>query len=181
MTLIASYGGPDSNAYINVTQANSFILSTLIGVQRTTWQGLNTREREACLMQASRDIDSRQYVGSRRFSDQLLEFPRQLRSAFPFNRTSTETITQDTEQRRMQTDVQRACAYQAAWLAEFEGLSNDQANQALGIKQFSERVGPISQTVIYGQRGGSGNARLSPQALSHLQPWLISGRRIFRG
>lgn len=180
MSLISSYGGPNSNSYISLTAASSFLETTLIGKQLTVWTSLTSVQQAAVLMQATRDIDTRQYLGIRRFYDQKLEFPRQIQSAFPYNRTSTETLTQDVEQKRMQSDVERATAYQAAWLAEFEGLSDDQANIALGIKQFSERVGPISQTVIYGQRTSSGNARLSPQALAHLHPWLISGRRIYR-
>jgi len=177
MTLIASYGGNASNAYINVTQANSFIKTTVLA--NDEWFALGSSDRAALLMQATRDIDSRQYVGSRRYHDQFLEFPRQMRSAFPWNMTSTETVTGDETQRRMLRDVTEACALQAMFLARNSGRNEHAERLAQGIRSVSEGVGPIREFVQYGQRATGGSARLSHEAVTRLSPWTTT-RRILR-
>lgn len=177
MTLIASYGGNGSNSYIDVSQANSFIRTTVLANEE--WFELSQRQKEAVLIQATRDIDSRQYVGHRRFFDQFLEFPRQLRSMFPFNRTSTETVTQDEVQRRMLRDVSEACALQAVFLARNGGHNEHAERLSQGIRSVSEGVGPIREFVQYAQRATGGSARLSHEAVTRLAEWTTT-RRIER-
>jgi hypothetical protein len=177
VTLIASWGGADSNAYINVSQANSFIKSAIF--DHSSWDGLSGAQKSAAVIQASQDIDSRQYIGHRFNHDQLLEFPRQMRSAYPFNRTVTATITQDVIQRRMQINVQQACAHQALFIARQGGFNAHAERIQAGIKGVSETVGPINTFIQYGQRSSAGGTKLTPQALSLLQEW-TTGRRIYR-
>ena len=177
MTLIASYGGNGSNSYIDVTQADSFIGSAVFA--NTEWFTLANTQREAVLLQATQDVDSRQYIGHRFNFEQLLEFPRQLRSAFPFNRTSTATINQDTIQRRMQQDVQQATAWQAVKISREGGRNVHIENVKNNIVGISESVGPIREFVQYGQRSTVGNMRIASEALSLLQDWM-TGKKIFR-
>lgn len=177
MTLISSYGGPDSNSYISITEADSFICSAVF--DPSDWTALTDTQKEAALIGASIDIDSRQYVGHRFFFDQHLEFPRQLRSAFPFNRTSAETITQDVNQKRMQRNVQQACAYQALMIARCGGFNVHAERIQSGIKGISESVGPIREFIQYGTRASAAGARLDGRAVTLLQPWL-TGRTIRR-
>lgn len=177
MTIIATWGGQTANAYINVTQANSFIESAMF--DSSAWTSATTVQRDAALIQATRDIDSRQYIGTRFFFEQRLEFPRQLRSSFPWNRTSAATLTSDAIQRRMQEQVQEACARQALKIAQDGGTSVHVENVKHGIVGISESVGPIREFVQYGQRASVGSMRISSDALTLLQDWM-TGRRIFR-
>ncbi len=178
MTLIASYGGNQSNSYIDLTQANSFILTAVLA--NDEWFELSSDvDREAILLQATRDIDSRQFVGHRRFFDQFLEFPRELRSAFPFNRTSTETVTQDETQRRMLRDVTEACALQAVFLARQGGRNEHAERLSQGIRSISEGVGPIREFIQYGRRATGGSARLAQDVVARLAEWTTT-RRVIR-
>ena len=177
MTLISSWGGPDSNSYINVSQANSFIRSAVF--DNDAWMVLDNTQKQAALIQATRDIDGRQYLGHRYFYEQALEFPRQLRSAFPYNRTSTETLTQDVIQLRMQRSVQEACAQQALFIARQGGRNRHAENIQNKIAGISESVGPIREFVQYGQKATTGGMKLSVDSVQLLQEWLV-GRRIFR-
>lgn len=178
MTLIASYGGNQSNAYINVSQANSFIQSAVLA--NTEWFELSSVNREAVLIQATRDIDSRQYVGTRRFFDQLLEFPRESRASFPWNRTTqTETTTGDETQRRMLRDVTEACALQAVFLARQGGRNEHAERLSQGIRSISEGVGPLREFIQYGQRATGGSARLAQDVVARLSEWTTT-RRVIR-
>ena len=178
MTLINSYGGPDSNAYIDITQANSFIRTATL--DNDAWFALSNTQKSAALMMASSDIDARQYVGSRYFFDQHLEFPRQLQSSFPWIRTQSSTFTQDTIQKRMQENVSQAAALQALKIARDGGRNRHLENIANGIVGVSESVGPIREFIQYGQAKGTGSSsKYDPQALALLQEWM-TGRKIYR-
>jgi hypothetical protein len=177
MTLIASWGGTGSNAYINISQANSFIRSAII--DNTAWIALSTTQKEAALIQATRDIDSKQYIGFRYYYEQRLEFPRQLRSAFPYNRTSTETLTEDIVQVRMRGEVQEACAQQANYIARNGGRNIHAERVQNHIVGWSESVGPMREFIQYGQKATAGGMRITPEANQLLQDWVM-GRRIYR-
>jgi len=181
MTIISSYGGPGSNAYISLTEANSFICSAIpeAVLNPTFWTGLADNQREACIMMASIDIDSRQYIGSRFYFDQHLEFPRQVNPRFPHNRIVTTIGSLDVIQQRMKRNIQEACAYQAFHIARDGGRNQHLTNIANGIRGLSESVGPIREFVQYGQRITQSSAKFDSVALSLLQPWL-TGRKIFR-
>lgn len=177
MTLISSWGGPDSNSYIDVSQANSFIKTALF--DNSAWDGLTNTQKQAALITASNDIDSRQYVGHRYHFDQHLEFPRQLRSAFPHNRTSAATTTQDVHQKRMQRNVQEACAHQAMFVVRSGGFNVHAERVQAGIRGISESIGPIREFIQYGTRSSVGSQRIDNRAIALLQPWM-TGRSIGR-
>lgn len=56
-------GGPLSNSYLSLTAANSFIMTSI--VDPSPWVNATVPIQEAALIQACRDIDSRQYIGGR--------------------------------------------------------------------------------------------------------------------
>ncbi len=177
MTLITLYGGSDSNSYIDITQADSFITTSIF--DSSSWTDLSSVQKGAAILQATQDVDSRQYIGGRFNSEQLLEFPRQVRSSFPYNRVGTELTTEDAIQLRMRQDVQQATAHQALKIARDGGRNVHIENVKNNIVGISESVGPIREFVQYGQKSAVGNMRLSTESLTLLQDWW-PGMKIFR-
>lgn len=179
MTLISAYGGVGSNSYIDVTQATSFIKSATLNFD--AWTNLSGTQKQAALQMATRAIDSFTYSGFRYFSDQTLKFPRQFQSRFPFNRTTSSTLTQDITQARMQSNVEQATALQALKIANDGGSDPNAARIAAGVSGWSEAVGPIREAVQYGKTSqrSSNRARMDPEAFGLLQEWMTS-RRIYR-
>jgi len=179
MTLISSYGGPESNSYIDVTQANSFIRSATFSFD--AWNALSNGQKQAALQMATRVIDSFTYTGHRYNTQQLLKFPREFRSTFPWNRTDSATITTDVTQFRMLTNVQQATAIQANKIANDGGTDPHAARIASGVTGWSEAVGPIRESVQYGKANAtsSNRSRIDPDAFALLQEWMTS-RRIYR-
>lgn len=183
MTLIHSYGGPGSNSYVDLTSANS-VLTTMVVGDTSAWTSASTSQREASLMQGTRNVDALQYIGSRYYWNQMLEFPREVSRGFPYNNTQATTILSgDTEQARQQYHVQIATALQALHILKSGGVHSDIENQARGVQSWSESLGPMSQSVNYGS--GSGSAARSPErvlsreALTYLADWRTS-RKIYR-
>ena len=62
-TLISTYGGKDSNAYISVSDATSFICTSIF--DPTAWTSATSIQQCAAILQATKDVDSRQYIGPR--------------------------------------------------------------------------------------------------------------------
>lgn len=176
MTVTATYGGNASNAYVDHAMANSF-LTTAVPVFKA-WTDTTTVAREAAIIQATQDVDSRNYIGGRYYYDQTLEFPREIRVSYPWNRTATSSTVFDVTYARMENDVKFATCVQALWRLRFAN-SEHQDNRAFGIKAVSRRVGPIQDTFSY-QEGSGAVIRLSPEALSYLAEWMTS-KPIYRG
>lgn len=178
-TLVATYGGLGANSYVDLSYANSFIATRTFA--SSFWTALNTIQREACLTMATQDIDAFTYVGNRYYHDQFLEFPRELRSRFPWNRTDSTTLSQDVIQVRMKRDVQEATCWQALKIAQNQGQTPFADLAQAGVTSHSRQAGPISETVQLGKGGSasSNSARMDSRAMSLLQPWRV-GRRIYR-
>lgn len=183
MTVISSWAGGTSNAYASLTAVDSILATTVIDY--SAWTNATVPQREAAVVQATRDIDALQWIGTRYYYEQLLEFPRQLQEAFPWNyTTSTGSILNDVEQARMKLKVEQATALQALKLLRDGGRNIHAENQQNGIQSFSEAVGPMSMSVNYGGKAGSGGSgkaesRLSPEALSIIAEYKAM-RRIYR-
>ena len=182
MTLIHSpWGGAGNNSYVGLTAADSILATATINYE--AWTNATVPQREASLIAATRQIDALQYIGSRYYYDQMLEFPRELNRRFPYNLTVSVSPSTDVEQFRQQYHVEIACALQALELLKNKGVNSDVENQARGIQSWSESLGPMSQSVNYGN-SSAGSARspervLNREALSYLADWKTS-RRIFR-
>lgn len=177
MTVIASWGGGTSNAYVSITAADS-ILSTTV-VDYTAWTNATTAQREASVVQASRDVDARQYIGHRYYHDQNLEFPRNLTSRFPWNYTNILTTTNDPEQYRMKRRVEEATALQALFLLKNVGQQTHADIIQAGVKSWSEQVGALSTSVNYGSGASVAAAKLSADARVLLSDYLAD-RRVYR-
>ena len=186
MTAIATWGTAGANSYVDHTGANSILSTTVINFD--AWTDSTTVMRSAALIQATRDIDAFQWLGTRYYFDQNLEFPRQLTSSFPWNYTSSTgsgSILDDIEQFRMKDRVEQACALQALTLLRNGGTNTDLENQANGVQGFSETLGPMSQSVQYRTGGNaasyarSAQARLDPQAMALLSDYKAS-KKIYR-
>lgn len=178
MTIINSYGGHESNSYLSLAEANDIIKGGAV-LNNAAWLSANNKQKEAALREATVDIDTRQFIGEKYFFEQRLEFPRQLKFDFPFNRTEVATFTDDSVQARMKADVQEACAHQAVWLLRNNGMSEHTENQHLGLASVQESTGPIRDFYQYRKGFSAAQTRLHPNAMARLQEWLTTGR-IFR-
>lgn len=176
MTLIATWGGSTANCYLDLTAANSFITTAV--VDATAWTSATTVQQTAALLEATRDVDSKQYLGARYYSDQLLEFPRAFDGiGWPYSLSLGTADPISIEQQHSQIAVQRATCYQALWLLRNNGRNFHAERIASGIQQYSEAVGPISESATYGKGSIS---RLCPEAVASVAKYL-SGRQVVRG
>lgn len=175
MTIIASWGGPHPvNSYIGLTEANSLITTTFI--DPADWTSSTSIKQAAALIEATRHIDSRQYIGGRYYFDQQLEFPRVLSLTFPWNRTSVSSTVYDVQMGRMQRAVETATCMQALWLLRQSGRNLHAERISMGIKGFTETVGPLTEKVEY---RGKSSEPLTYEAIKVLAPWLTT-KRAFR-
>lgn len=175
-TIISSWGATESNCYIAWEDANTYIRDSVIDI--TDWAQADRRKQEAALIQATLDVDSRQYVGSRYYSDQKLEFPRQMTVTYPWDRTGTALTNTDAVQARCKSDVERACCVQALSLLRSAGRNSHNELMAAGVSEMTRKAGPVEETYKY---SGTGNARvLCNEALELLSPWMTN-KRVLRG
>ena len=181
MTIVASWGGAGSNAYVDITFATSFLTTEV--VDPSVWTSATSAQQSAAIKQGARDIDLYDYVGTRFFYDQTLAFPRALPTGLGSNRTQLSSTTYGIQHQLMLRDVQAANSLQAMYILQSgASMAEHQKNQLSGITKASETVGPITKSVQYGG-GGVGRAdtsRLSPEVLALLRPWRV-GRPIRRG
>lgn len=180
MAIDATWAGSGSNAYVSLTDAESYITTSLI--DPSVWTDATTAKRQAALLQASIDVDANQYIGARYVYYQKLEIPRRVDSNFPYNYTVIGSVNNDEFQRKMQDDVKRATCHQAVWRLELGDVSKHQKAQIQGIKSWKEDVGPISESVDYGNSatGSSRKNTLHPTTRALLSPYLTT-RKIYRG
>lgn len=180
MTIVASWGGVGSNAYAEYSVVDSIITTTMI--EYAAWTDATTTQREAAIISATRDIDTLNYAGKKYYQEQRLAFPRGLPLMGNYARTYVTSSSWTTTQLQMKTDVEYATAEQALWLLRIGGRNDDAERINRGITQYSETVGPISESVRYGSGGAASGAvsKLSPEARSYLSHWIV-GRKIARG
>lgn len=160
MTIVASWGSPDANSYVELSEANTFI--TTNAYDPLGWTSATTIQREAVLLQACRDINSREYLGRPLYPDQALPFPR---------------ASEQYAATRMERAVKQAQCLQALFLSRNDGKNEHAERISMGIKQVSERIGPISESYTY---AGNKLGVLCADAISALGPWL-SSRKAVRG
>src|SRR4051812_41110491 len=121
MAIDSTWGGSDSNSYIDLATADSFITEAV--VDPAAWTVATTTQQSAALREATRDIDSQEYLGCRYYEDQMLQFPREFVNGWPWNRvTSGGSTVYSIEQHRMQVAVEQATCYQAVSILRRGGL-----------------------------------------------------------
>lgn len=172
--LDATWGGSAANVYATMAFVNTFLTTHVF--DNAAWIALTGGQKRAAVLEATRDIDSLNYLGCRYYADQSLEFPRELALDFPYNRVGSQSTWSEMHI-RMERDVQEAMSYQALHISRNAGRNYHAENQAQGIRSYSESVGPISESYVYGAASAS---RLCQEALAKLAPWRES-KKVFRG
>lgn len=172
-TLTTEWGGKDSNSFVAYTEADSYLGSMKLDL--TYWTSATTVQRETALLIASRQVDDAcHWSGERVYVDQALNFPRVPSGdeRWPWVQRTlgggvTSVNTWDiylTEQRRR---VKQAVCEQAFSLLRDGERNEHLERQAVGIRGFSEGIGPLSESASYGGTSLS----LVPEALKLLMPY----------
>lgn len=179
--IVADWGGSSSNSYVTLGYANGFIPKNIVNY--SAWIDASVKQRVSALLQATKDIDSLTFFGERYYTQQMLEFPRNSDSPWPWNLTSyTQETNLSVEQVQMKDAVKKATCYQALFLLTNQTNSIHAQHIALGISRYYEKTGPLEEGYTYGnpQKGASTLApTLSIDARKLLSRW-ITGRRIIR-
>jgi len=174
--LIATWGGNDANAYDTLANVDAFIATSIFS--KSEWTELTSSQKTAAILEATRDIDSLRYVGTRYFIEQSLLFPRRIEGpGYPGSRINHSITEWSETHKRMERDVKAALAYQALHIVRLGGRNLHAENQSQGIKSYSETIGPISESYSYGNASAK---RVGPDALAKLEPWRES-KRVLRG
>jgi hypothetical protein len=175
-TIIASWGGDTSNAYVDLTYANAYMDTK---IKKSAWDSATEPERIASLVEATRTIDSKNWNGVRFYYSQRLEFPRTAydeREGWPEELTTTQTATLGgVEYIRMEERVKDACCEQALYMLETK--DDEMLNlQRRGVTSYSESVGRVSESYSF---GSGARTQLAPEA-TRLLAWYKSHPRIQR-
>lgn len=153
--LIATYGGSGANSYVSLVDANSYIQASKIYFDE--WALAEDKQEQACV-QATRDIDSRNWIGYRWFYYQMLEFPRLPPDViYPygsFSRADPDdsfvNLTESDEfQRKMKIRVKQATCEQALWRLRSGGYLSHREAQFQGIRSQSRSL-RFSESFGYG-------------------------------
>lgn len=170
----SEWAGAEAESYISLADAHAFITTRVVAA--SAWTDATTVARISALVEAARDIDSRQFIGRRYNYAQKLEMPRELPLQYPFARSSSNSITYSIEHARMKERVEQATCHQALWILRNSGRNMHMERVASGVKSASERAGDTAEAYEY--RGGL--ERLSHESVALLRPYL-EGRRVYRG
>lgn len=171
-TIISAWGGNQSNCYVSDTECSSFIETAIIDI--AAWQNADWRARRAAMLEATRDVDSKQYMGGRYYYDQRLEFPRVIPLAFPWNRTASSSMMWSIAMERQKRNVQHATCWQTLHILRQGGRNKDADAVVAGIKSKGKAVIGSSRTVSYSNRV----ERLCQEAIAILAEWRTSPRII---
>lgn len=179
LTLVASYGGPDSNSYVTQAEANS--LNALYAYETTIWNSATSAQQIAALLRAARDIDAVPWRGDRLFYDQRLDFPRTDADGevWPWNSAVTVINTFNIFQTQMQDNVKLAQVLQAIEHIRNGGRNVHQDRQTQGIVGYSESIHRVSESYQYGRSGGTSVGALYPEPAGYLAQYKGS-RRLYR-
>lgn len=163
----ATWGGASANCYIAITAANSFVMSAV--VDNSAWSEATPQQRCAALLEATRDIDSYEYLGCRYYEDQALLFPREVIGKWPWNRTTGATNSYSIEQHRMQVAVEQATCFQALAILRDDGRNVHQERIRNGVRSFRQQTGEAEEEYVYNFAGSS--SRLSPEVTNRLKAY----------
>jgi hypothetical protein len=173
-----SYGGPDANSYVDVTEATQ--VNSLYAYDPTIWNSATAPQQIAALLQATREIDAAfRWRGDRLFYNQRLEFPRtdDYGEPWPWNTLTTVFNTFNVFQTQMKDAVQMATALQAFEILRRAGKTTFADLQAQGVQSYSESVKNLSESYTFSGKTSMGGLYAEP--LTYLTPYK-GQRRIFR-
>jgi hypothetical protein len=168
-TIVCSWGGKYDTTYATVEEADAVIAGRL---NSATWKALTAIQKISSLISASRDVDiSFNWVGSKYFYNQVLEFPRktteEIYAAEP-DSTFYESLNSSQYQVNMKRNVKLACIEQALWLARMGGIDTHLENQARGVGSYSESYGSVSESYSY---KGATPSKLCPDSRKLLREY----------
>lgn len=175
-TLINSYGGHGSNVYCSLQEAAAFFTQSMIDM--SAWTSISTLQQMSAILEATRQIDSFQWIGHRFFVWQTLQFPRTTRPIFPWNSSIPPSVF-NYEQERQAMDVKRANCIQALYLVRMNGRNIHLERRQQGVTAASQSVGPVHEYFRYNNATPQ-NVVLSTDTLACLSSWAMN-RRILRG
>lgn len=182
MAIDATYGGRSANSYNTAAEVTSFITTAVIFFDELTQA--SAPQLDAACAQATRDIESRQWHGSKFFSSQFLSFPRvPPGQAFPYDSAQQSepggdflSFSEQDEYLRMQkVRVQRAHALQTLYRLQTAGRSAHREDQFRGIRSSGRGI-KFSESFGYGDP----DMVLCPEAWDLLR-YYKGQRRLVRG
>lgn len=74
ITLNAKLGDPEANSYVTLQEANNYIRN--VRGHSSTWDLLSTEGKKRLLIEAAREMDRLNFIGSKYYDFQAMEFPR---------------------------------------------------------------------------------------------------------
>lgn len=182
MALVTTYGARGANSYLTVAEANSIIATGCIFFDE--WEMANTQQREAALVMAANDIESKLWHGSKFYFFQYLSFPRVPPGGqFPYSGMQrsepgadfTTLVEQDEYISRQKTRVQQAQALQALYRLRGGGRSPHREDQFRGVRTSGRGI-KFSESFSYGEP----DMTLCPEAWDLLR-YYKGQRRLVRG
>lgn len=146
MTLIASWGGPDSESYVTLSDANSIVESICHTKDIQAWTACDSMTRERALRKATQDIESCPWTGSRLYHDQRLKFPTSLENTYPLRYSNISSFSIDLQ--RQELKLPEACTLQAIALVKQQSVSaiDFQELARQGVTSYSASGGGTSQS-----------------------------------
>lgn len=152
ITIISSYGNALSNTYLSLTAATTLAGEFIGGTAAWSIAGTDD-DRAAILMESTRMIDAKCWVGDRYYYQQSLEFPRSLEGRGGSFEEIPPNVSQGVDYIRMQNQVTRACMAQALYLARaHKDMTRRQDLITQGVANFS--LGGFSESYGNVLRGG---------------------------
>lgn len=145
MNLVTTFGGTSSNAYADLAYVNTYAEEKPFTGQDWTDES-DDDKKMACIIQATKDIDSLNWFSVPLYTDQVLAFPRAVGWDSQREYNTVDGILSLKEYTRMLNCVKRACAEQALYIYS---VGNERENVRLfddGQAGKSETIGRLSES-----------------------------------
>jgi hypothetical protein len=144
LTLVTVWGGTSSNSYVDASYVESYAEEKpFVG---TNWINDSDDDlKKACILQATKDIDTYPWITYKMYFDQALAFPRSLTVIQRYYLENDSLLTQ-IEYTEMQTQVKKACAEQALYIYDKDGIMENVRMYDEGQAGKSETIGRLSES-----------------------------------
>lgn len=179
LTIVSSYGGPESNSYVSLAEANS--IGALYVYDTTLWNSATAGQQTAALLRAAQDIDAIPWRGDRLFYDQRMEFPRtgDDGEVWPWTQSALLFNTFNVYHTQQQDNVKLAQVLQAFEHVRNGGRNIHQDRQIQGITGYSESIHRVSESYQYGGSAGTAVGALYAEPAGYLSQYK-GQRRLYR-
>lgn len=185
MALVTTVGGPTSNSYVTVNEANVYFANHYLTAKSTVWAALTQPRKESALKRACQQIETLRVLDDelsagrlpielvidygydliihRAEIDQKLQFPRNL----DLDTTGEPYVLQD---------VKDSQCEQAVYLMSFDDTALITSTQ--GILEEAVTAGAVKSYTKYAE--GRPPTYLSPMAIELMRPYLRTSGRLRR-